>query len=126
MKWFIILGSINMALAVALGAFGAHGLEGKVTEKMLSTWSTGTHYHIIHALALLAIGIFASKFENVPSLLTIGGWLIFAGIVIFSGSLYVLVLTGVTKFGMITPIGGVSFVIGWILIAISAAKHLTS
>lgn len=125
MKWFIILGSINMALAVALGAFGAHGLEGKITDKLLGTWNTGTQYHIIHALALIAVGLFIGKFENPPSLLTIGGWLLFAGIVIFSGSLYALVLTGITKLGMITPIGGVSFVVGWILIAISAAKHLS-
>jgi len=124
MKWFVILGSINMALAVAIGAFGAHGLEGKMPARMLEIWNTGTHYHIIHALALIAVGLLMAKTHGNTSLLSIGGWLLFAGILIFSGSLYTLVLTGVSKWGMITPIGGLSFIAGWILIAISAAKHL--
>lgn len=122
MKVFVILGSINMALAVAIGAFGAHGLAPKVTEKMLQTWDTGAHYHIIHSLALIAIGILMSKAGNASSLMSIGGWFLFAGIVIFSGSLYTLVLTNISKFGMITPIGGVCFIIGWILVAVATAK----
>ncbi|MBA4547870.1 DUF423 domain-containing protein [Thermoactinomyces intermedius] len=122
MKVFVILGSINMALAVAIGAFGAHGLAPRVTDKMLQTWETGAHYHIIHALALIAVGLLMSKAGQASSLMSIGGWLLFAGIVIFSGSLYTLVLTNVSKFGMITPIGGVCFIIGWILVAIATAK----
>ncbi|PRZ17260.1 uncharacterized membrane protein YgdD (TMEM256/DUF423 family) [Laceyella sediminis] len=124
MKLFIMLGSINMALAVAIGAFGAHGLAGKVTEKMLQNWNTGAHYHIIHALALLAIGLLMSKTNGSSSLLNIGGWLIVAGILFFSGSLYAMVLTGVKTWGAITPIGGVAFIAGWILVAVTAAKHL--
>ncbi|MRG27941.1 DUF423 domain-containing protein [Laceyella tengchongensis] len=124
MKLFIMLGSINMALAVAIGAFGAHGLAGKVTEKMLQNWNTGAHYHIIHALALLAIGLLMSKINGSSSLLNIGGWLIVAGILFFSGSLYAMVLTGVKTWGAITPIGGVAFIAGWILVAVTAAKHL--
>ncbi|AUS09579.1 DUF423 domain-containing protein [Laceyella sacchari] len=124
MKLFIMIGSINMALAVAIGAFGAHGLAGKVTEKMLQNWNTGAHYHIIHALALLAIGLLMSKINGSTSLLNIGGWLIVAGILFFSGSLYAMVLTGVKTWGAITPIGGVAFIAGWILVAVTAAKHL--
>ncbi|UWE02938.1 DUF423 domain-containing protein [Laceyella sacchari] len=124
MKLFIMLGSINMALAVAIGAFGAHGLAGKVTEKMLQNWNTGAHYHIIHALALLAIGLLMSKINGSSSLLNIGGWLIVAGILFFSGSLYAMVLTGVKTWGAITPIGGVAFIAGWILVAVTAVKHL--
>ncbi|KPC74636.1 membrane protein [Thermoactinomyces vulgaris] len=124
MKLFIMLGSINMALAVAIGAFGAHGLAGKVTEKMLQNWNTGAHYHIIHALALLAIGLLMSKTNGSSSLLNIGGWLIVAGILFFSGSLYAMVLTGVKTWGAITPIGGVAFIAGWILVAVTAVKHL--
>lgn len=124
MKFFVILGSVNMALAIALGAFGAHGLAGKVTEKMLSIWNTGAHYHIIHALGLLFIGLLTAKMGGQASLLNTAGWLLFVGIILFSGSLYAMVLTNVKALGAITPIGGVSFIIGWILVAVSAAKHL--
>lgn len=124
MKWFVLLGSINMALAIAIGAFGAHGLANKVTEKMLANWNTGAHYHVIHALALIAIGLIMSKAGN-TSLLTTAGWLLFAGIILFSGSLYVMVLTNVKALGAITPIGGVSFIVGWVLVAIAAVKHLS-
>lgn len=125
MRFFVILGSINMALAIAIGAFGAHGLAGKVSEKMLQNWNTGAHYHIIHALALIAIGLILSKVESSSTMLTVAGWFIFAGVLFFSGSLYTLVLTGVKTWGMVTPIGGVSFIIGWILVAIATAKQLS-
>ncbi|MFC7441370.1 DUF423 domain-containing protein [Laceyella putida] len=124
MKLFVLLGSINMALAVAIGAFGAHVLAGKVTEKMLQNWNTGAHYHIIHALALIGVGLLMSKVNGASSLLPIAGWLIFAGIVFFSGSLYTLVLTGVRTWGAVTPIGGVAFIAGWILVAVAAVKQL--
>jgi uncharacterized membrane protein YgdD (TMEM256/DUF423 family) len=124
MRLMIILGSINMALAIALGAFGAHGLEGKVSEKMMQIWNTGAHYHIIHGLALIAVGLMLAKTDGNATLLTVAGWLLFAGIVFFSGSLYALVLTNVKILGAITPIGGVSFIVGWVLVAISAAKYL--
>jgi uncharacterized membrane protein YgdD (TMEM256/DUF423 family) len=124
MKLFVILGSINMALAIALGAFGAHGLAGKVSEKMLQIWNTGAHYHIIHGLALIAVGLLMARTGGNATLLTVAGWLLFVGIVLFSGSLYTLVLTNIKVLGAITPIGGVSFIIGWVLVAIAAAKHL--
>jgi uncharacterized membrane protein YgdD (TMEM256/DUF423 family) len=121
MKIFFILGSILMALAVAMGAFGAHGLSGKVTEKMLYNWQTGAHYHIVHALAIIIIALTIAKFGN-SELLTTAGWLIFVGIVFFSGSLYVMVLTNVKVLGAITPIGGVAFIAGWIVYTVAVAK----
>nr|WP_220185848.1 DUF423 domain-containing protein [Paenactinomyces guangxiensis] len=115
-----------MALAIAIGAFGAHGLAGKVTDKMLAYWNTGAHYHIIHGLALLFIGLLISKAGENASSLQIAGWLILAGIFFFSGSLYVMVLTNVKVLGAITPIGGVSLIAGWILVAVAALRHLGS
>lgn len=123
MKLFVMLGSINMFLSVAIGAFGAHGLAGKVSERMLENWQTGAHYHIVHAVALLFIGLLADRLGS-SSLVLAGGWFIMIGIVLFSGSLYAMALTGVTKLGAITPLGGVSFLIGWIAVAFAAVKHL--
>jgi uncharacterized membrane protein YgdD (TMEM256/DUF423 family) len=123
MKLFILLGAINMFLSIALGAFGAHGLEGNVPERMLANWQTGAHYHMAHALGLLFVGLLVGRIgASAPAL--IGGWLLLAGIVLFSGSLYVMALTQVKALGAITPIGGVSFLIGWALIATAAVKQL--
>ncbi|WP_054950310.1 DUF423 domain-containing protein [Numidum massiliense] len=123
MRLFLILGAFNMFLSVALGAFGAHGLEGKVSERMLANWQTGTQYHMAHALGLLLIALLAGKLSD-SALVTAGGWFIVAGIVLFSGSLYVMALTNITKLGMITPIGGVSFLIGWLLVMYAGIRHL--
>lgn len=125
MKLFVFLGSIHMFLAIALGAFGAHGLTGRVSEKMIANWNTGAHYHLIHGLALIAIGILIAKTSGDCSYFTVGGWLLFAGILLFSGSLYVLVLTGVKTWGAVTPLGGIAFLIGWICTAIGAWKYLS-
>lgn len=124
MKFFIIAGAINGFLAVALGAFGAHLLEGRIADKYLSTWGTAVQYQMFHALALVAIGILmSSKVLGHVSQLNIAGYLILAGIVIFSGSLYVLSLTGISILGAITPIGGVAFLAGWIMLIVSAVKY---
>jgi uncharacterized membrane protein YgdD (TMEM256/DUF423 family) len=119
MKLFILLGSLNALLGVALGAFGAHGLKSRVNPEMLTVWETAVQYHLIHALGLLLIGIICQLMPDV-SLVKISGWSILAGIVLFSGSLYALVLTGIKPLGIITPIGGVAFLVGWLLLAISA------
>jgi uncharacterized membrane protein YgdD (TMEM256/DUF423 family) len=127
MKTFLIIGSLNMALAIALGAFGAHGLEGRISERMVQNWQTGAHYHLIHGLGILIIGLIFAVFKDQPiTLLSVAGWLLFAGIIFFSGSLYVMALTGITKLGMITPIGGVAFIVGWILVTLFASKHIPS
>jgi uncharacterized membrane protein YgdD (TMEM256/DUF423 family) len=122
MKLFIILGAINAFLAVALGAFAAHGLEGKISAKYLETWQTGVTYQMFHAAGLLVIGILAGKLSS--PLINWSGWLMFAGIILFSGSLYVLSVSGIKILGAITPIGGVSFLVAWVLLIIAASKNL--
>lgn len=121
MKLFIVLGAINAFLAVALGAFGAHGLEGKVEPKYLEIWKTGVTYQMFHATGLFVIGILLGKFP-LSSLLTWSGALMFIGIILFSGSLYVLAVTQISVLGAITPLGGVSFLAAWILLIVAAVK----
>lgn len=121
-KMFIFLGSINAFLAVASGAFGAHGLKSRLTEEMLTIFETGVHYHFLHALGLILTGIIALKISD-SNLVNWSGIFLLVGIIIFSGSLYVLSLTGIRMIGAITPIGGISFLAGWILLAIAALKH---
>ena len=122
MKLFILLGSLNALIGVALGAFGAHGLKTKVAPDMLTVWNTAVQYHLIHALGLLLIGILYHLMPDAPLIKT-AGWSILLGIILFSGSLYALVLTGIKPLGIITPFGGVAFLLGWLLIAISAWRH---
>lgn len=123
MKVFIILGAINAFLAVALGAFGAHGLEGKLEPKYLEIWKTGVTYQMFHATGLLVIGVLLGKLPA-SALLSWSGWLMLIGIVLFSGSLYVLSVTKIGILGAITPLGGVAFLVAWILIIIAAVKYL--
>ncbi|UMZ33128.1 DUF423 domain-containing protein [Priestia megaterium] len=123
MKLFLIIGVINAMLAVALGAFGAHGLEGKISEKYLEVWKTGVQYQMFHAMGLFVIAFLLNKFPQ-SSLLTASGWIMFAGIVLFSGSLYVLSTSGIKVLGAITPLGGVAFIVAWILIVVAAVKWL--
>ncbi|MBE0501086.1 MAG: DUF423 domain-containing protein [Desulfuromonadales bacterium] len=122
MKLFIILGSLNAFIGVGLGAFGAHGLKTKVTSQMLAVWETAVQYHLIHALGLLLIAIFCQLIPD-SFLLRTSGWLLQIGIVLFSGSLYLLVLTGTKPIGIITPIGGIAFLVGWLLLAVTAWRQ---
>ncbi|WP_047983831.1 DUF423 domain-containing protein [Ornithinibacillus californiensis] len=122
MKIFLILGVINGFLAVALGAFGAHGLEGKLTEKALGTWEKAVTYQMFHTVALLATGIIGLKIQ--ASSLSWAGWLFFIGIILFSGSLYIYSTTMIKTFAMITPLGGVAFLIGWVLLGYTIMKFL--
>ena len=117
MRMFVILGSLNMLLAVALGAFGAHGLKSRVSAEMLAVWQTAVLYHLVHALGLLLVGLLAL---HLP--VRAVGWALQGGIVLFSGSLYLMVLTGIRPLGMITPLGGVAFLVGWLLLAQAALK----
>jgi uncharacterized membrane protein YgdD (TMEM256/DUF423 family) len=123
MKLFIILGAINAFLAVALGAFGAHGLEGKLEPKYLVTWKTGVTYQMFHATGLLIIAVLLGKLPA-NSLLSWSGWLMFIGMILFSGSLYVLSVTKISILGAVTPIGGVAFLAAWILLIVVAVKYL--
>ncbi len=125
MKFFLIAGAVNGMLSVILGAFGAHLLEGRVADKYLDTWQTAVQYQMFHSIGLIAIAILMSTGLIGPiSSLSWAGYLMLAGIVIFSGSLYILSLTGISILGAITPIGGVAFIAGWILLIVAAAKVL--
>jgi uncharacterized membrane protein YgdD (TMEM256/DUF423 family) len=104
------LGAVLGALAVMLGAFGAHALEGRVDEHLRTVWDTGARYHLVHAVALVALGAR-------PDAPKATGWLWMAGIVLFSGSLYAMTLTGVRMLGAITPFGGLCFIAGWLWLA---------
>jgi uncharacterized membrane protein YgdD (TMEM256/DUF423 family) len=123
MKVFIIIGAINAFLAVALGAFGAHGLADKLGPKYLEIWKTGVTYQMFHALGILIIGLLLGRIAA-SSVFTWSGWLMLVGIILFSGSLYVLSVTQVKILGAITPLGGVCFLVAWILVVVGAMKHL--
>ncbi|MFE0555564.1 DUF423 domain-containing protein [Paenibacillus lautus] len=119
---FIVWGSILMALSVAIGAFGAHMLKDKITPDELAIYETGVHYHMIHGLAVLIAGIVAKVLGESRKLFW-AGTLFIAGTVIFSGSLYVLSISGIKWLGAITPIGGVSFIVGWLMLMSSALSR---
>ncbi|AHD04494.1 DUF423 domain-containing protein [Paenibacillus larvae] len=120
-KIFLLLGSINAFLSVALGAFGAHILKSRIPANMLANYETGVQYHMAHALGLILVAILADKLGQ-GGLITWAGWALFIGIIFFSGSLYVMALTGVRTLGAITPIGGMAFLTGWILLAVSSFR----
>lgn len=122
MRLFLVLGAINGFLAVALGAFGAHGLEGKVTEKMLKIWEKAVNYQMFHTMALLVTGLALFKID--AGSLKIAGWFFLIGIILFSGSLYLYSTTGISKLAMITPFGGVTFLIGWVIFGYVMLKYL--
>ncbi len=117
----LLAGAVFMALAVSLGAFGAHALKSVLSPEMLTIYHTGVEYQFYHALGLLIIGVIGFQIKS--KLIGWAGILLTAGIILFSGSLYVLALSGIKGLGAITPIGGISFVAGWIILAIGIVKH---
>jgi uncharacterized membrane protein YgdD (TMEM256/DUF423 family) len=121
-KTILITAAILLAIGVLIGAFGAHGLKSRVAPDLLQVYKTGVEYHFYHALGLLLIG--ALSFSMPSSYLNWAALFLFAGILIFSGSLYLLTLTGTRWIGAITPIGGLSFVAGWICLVIAIVKDL--
>lgn len=118
MKLFLFLGALNGFIAVALGAFGAHGLEDTLSDESIDIWEKAVQYQMYHTMALLAVGLLAAKAKRMS--LGWAGWLFFIGIVLFSGSLYTYAFTGVTFFALITPFGGVAFLIAWVLLGYTA------
>lgn len=117
-KLFLGLGALNMFLAVAFGAFGAHALRDRLTPDLLAIFGTGNQYHFYHAIGLLIVGMVAIHLPE-SGLTRWSGWLMLVGIIIFSGSLYILSITGIRWLGAITPIGGVSFLAAWLLLLIA-------
>ena len=119
-RFWIALGSASAMISVAMGAFGAHALSQRLDPRSLEVFKTGAQYQMTHSLALIAFGLWASLFSArtpegaAPSL---PGWLFVAGILLFSGSLYALTLSGVRALGIITPFGGVAFMAGWLVFA---------
>ncbi|MGE5756509.1 MAG: DUF423 domain-containing protein [Planctomycetaceae bacterium] len=117
---WVRIGAIFGLLGVGLGAFGAHGLKEKLQAlHTTATFHTATEYHLYHALALLAVGLLARS-GRPGSALSVAGWSFLVGILLFSGSLYALAVTGYTKLGAITPFGGILFLVGWIALAVAA------
>ena len=113
---FLAAGAIAALLAVLLGAFGAHALKERVAADLMPVWRTGVEYHFYHALGLLAVGLLLLRLPG-NALLKWAGWAMLAGMLLFSGSLYLLALSGARWLGAVTPLGGTAFIIGWALLA---------
>ena len=119
-RLFLALGSASAAVAVVAGAFGAHALRAQLAPELLAAFETGVRYHLVHALGLLAVAWASTRVPG-PAVAW-AGWLLLAGTVLFSGSLYALALTGVRALGAVTPLGGLAFVAGWLLLAWTAVR----
>jgi len=120
-RLFLTLGAVSAMLSVVLGAFGAHALRGMLTPELLAVYQTGTQYQFYHSLGILLVGILCVVLRNQSGFLW-AGWLMFVGIVLFSGSLYALSLTGIRVLGAITPLGGVAFIAGWATLAVTVFR----
>ena len=123
MEWtiWVAIGAISAALSVACGAFGAHALRAHLTPENLAVFETAARYQMYHALALIAVGLLSVKVDSVA--VRVAGIAFTSGSVLFSGSLYALVLSNIRALGMITPIGGLGFIVGWCALAVAALKH---
>ena len=115
-----ILAALNLMVAVGAGAFGAHGLKRMLTPELLSVWQTGVLYHLIHGLGLLAVALLGARFGS--PLLSMAGSVMFAGIVLFCGSLYLLSLTGAHWLGAVAPLGGTAFLVSWAMVALAVYR----
>lgn len=122
-KILIALGAVLAGIGVAAGAFGAHGLSDILTQQRLNVYETAVRYHLIHAVALVVTGVLAAAVPTVQVMLT--GYLFLAGVVLFSGSLYVLVLTDTAWLGAVTPFGGVALIAGWAFLALAVWKGMS-
>ncbi len=118
-RTFFFIGSLSGALAVTLGAFGAHALRDQLSAENLATFETAVRYQLYHALALLGVAVAIARWPS-STWPTLAGWLFIAGIVLFSGSLYALVFSGARWLGAVTPFGGVAFIAGWACLALAA------
>lgn len=121
MRLWIVIGAVSAFVSVAAGAFGAHALKARLTPDMLTIFETGNRYQMYHSLGLLAVGLLAASRPS--GLLNGAGWAMLVGILLFSGSLYALALSGIRVLGAITPLGGVGFLVGWVLFALAAWRQ---
>ena len=119
-RTFLLVGALAAFIGVALGAFGAHGLRSRVSSEMLAVFETGVRYHMYHAFAILIVALALARIDG--WLIRAAGWLFTVGIVIFSGSLYALALSGATILGAVTPIGGLAYLLGWACLAVAALR----
>jgi uncharacterized membrane protein YgdD (TMEM256/DUF423 family) len=124
MNWILLITAINGFLVVMLGAFGAHGLEDILTPAHMATWQTGVQYHMFHTVTLFGTGLLC-RAEPENRLVSRSATLFLAGIVLFSGSLYLLAVTGISMLGFITPLGGVAFLGGWGCLGYAVFKGLS-
>jgi uncharacterized membrane protein YgdD (TMEM256/DUF423 family) len=120
-KLFILLGALAGAAGVVVGAFGAHALKARLAPDLLAVWQTAVQYHFWHALGLVAIGVLALHLPA-SAALKWAGWLMVAGLVLFSGSLYVLALSGARWLGAVTPFGGAAWIVAWVLLAVAVLR----
>lgn len=121
-RW-IGISAVMAALAVAAGAFGAHALRGRVPDDLLAVFDTAARYHLMHAIGLVAVAVAVER--GVKGAAT-AGWCLLAGTIIFSGSLYLLVTTGIRQLGAITPVGGIALIIGWTMLAVQCLRPTSS
>lgn len=121
LKKYFAIGAVGAALAVALGAFGAHGLKELLTERLLDIFETGVRYQMYHSLALMLVALLADRI-GISKALKTGANLLIAGVILFSGSLYALALSDISVLGAITPLGGVAFLAGWAFIVVSVLR----
>ena len=119
---FLIAGALYGATGVLLGAFGAHALASRLSASSASSWDTAVQYQLVHALALVGVGVLGrlAGTQLLPLSLTVSGWSFIIGVLFFSGSLYALALEGPRLVGPVTPVGGVAFVVGWLALAVYA------
>jgi uncharacterized membrane protein YgdD (TMEM256/DUF423 family) len=122
MQLFLVIAAMLGAFSVAGGAFASHALQSQLSERALAVFNTGIRYQMYHALALLAVALLGRITPPPSPWLTASGWAFIAGVVLFSGSLYLIGLAGLRAFGPVTPLGGVAFLLGWICLAIAALK----
>ncbi len=120
-KALLLAGAINAGLCVLLGAFGAHALQSRLSTELAGIWATAVQYHFYHALGLLLIGVLTLHWPA-SGLLRASGWLMLAGIIIFSGSLYCLALTNIRWLGAITPLGGTALIAAWVLLCLAIVR----
>ena len=120
-RYSIAVGAVAMAVAVVFGAFGAHALKARLAVDAMATWQTAVQYHAWHALGLMGVGLWMERWPE-RRVLLVAAWLMGLGILLFSGSLFVLALTGVRALGAITPVGGVAWIVAWVLVAVAALR----